>query len=87
MGFPSFEMGAEGAEVALEWASLLSLGSTVSFKLRIFLIETDGRCVLVWRATETVAGLQLGDAYESACRAASSPAPPWLAWEYWSRTE
>ncbi len=41
MGFPSFEMGAAGAETALEWGSLLSLGSTASFKLRIFLIETD----------------------------------------------
>ena len=49
MGFPSFEMGADGAETALEWGSLLSLGSTVSFKLRIFLIETGSRGVLVER--------------------------------------
>ncbi len=50
MGFPSFEMGAEGPEMELEWGSLLSLGSTVSFKLRIFLIETGSRRVLVGRA-------------------------------------
>lgn len=43
MGVPSFDMGAEGADVALEWGSSFSLGSTVWFRLRIFLIETELR--------------------------------------------
>jgi len=37
---PSFEMGAEGAEVPLDWGSSFPLDSRVSFRLRIFLIET-----------------------------------------------
>lgn len=40
MGVPSLDMGAEGAVSPLTCGSSFSLGSTASFRLRIFLIDT-----------------------------------------------
>ena len=76
-GVPSFDMGAEGADKPLEAMSSFSLGSTESFRLRIFLIETTETGLVSGRANGAMA--IVSGAYQFACRAENSPAPPWLA--------
>jgi hypothetical protein len=78
-GVPSFDMGAEGADKPLEGVSSFSLGSTESFRLRIFLIETTDVGLVSGRANDATAKEIVSGAYQSACRAENSPAPPWLA--------
>lgn len=75
MGVPSFSIGAAGAEEPLVCGSSFSLGSTDSFKVRIFLIETV-QLLLVRRTKETADKVEGRRAYRFACRAASSLAPP-----------
>ena len=53
-------MGAAGADKLLACGSSFSLGSAVSFKLRIFLMETAIRPVLVGRANDAMGREQLG---------------------------
>lgn len=50
-GVPSFDMGAEGADKPLEAMSSFSVGSTGSFRLRIFLIDTTQVGFVSGRAT------------------------------------
>ena len=79
MGVPSFEMGAVGADTPLDWGSSFPVDSRVSLRLRIFLIETANRVHISWGGgSQGVGCRRVGGAYQSACRAAKSPAPPWL---------